>query len=142
MAEKLEPWFAPIDDAFAYLFSDKSRTKDGWKAKLHQYLTNGMIQKEAMTYIRGRSIQNSLILVDEAQNISREDMKTLLTRIGLGSKMILTGDIGQIDAMHLDATNNGITYVVERLRTSELAAHITLKKGERSRIATLAAESL
>jgi PhoH-like ATPase len=140
--EKLDPWFTPIDDAFAFLFSDKSKKKDGWKIQLHQYLDNGTIQKEALTYIRGRSIPNSLILIDECQNLSKEEVKTILTRAGTNSKIILTGDIEQIDNSYLDATNNGLTYVVEKFKDSELAGHITFEKGERSPLASKAAEIL
>lgn len=142
LSEKLDPWFAPIDDSFAYLFSDKSNRKDGWKTQLHQYITNGTIQKEALTYIRGRSIPKSLILIDEAQNISKEEIKTILTRVGMNSKIIINGDISQIDNNYLDATNNGLTYTIEKFKTSELAGHISFKKGERSALATLASEIL
>jgi len=140
--EKLDPWFTPIDDAFAFLFSDKSRKKDGWKAQLHQYIDNGTIQKEALTYIRGRSIPNSLILIDECQNLSKEEVKTILTRAGTNTKIVLTGDIEQIDNSYLDATNNGLTYIVEKFKDSELAGHITFMKGERSLLATKASEIL
>lgn len=140
--EKLAPYYAPISDAISFLLSDRSKKKDGWKDQLHQYLDNGTIQQEAITYIRGRSIANSLILLDEAQNLSREEIKALITRVGAGSKLIINGDISQIDNSYLDATNNGLTYVVEKFKESELSGHITLSKGERSSLATLASEIL
>jgi PhoH-like ATPase len=140
--EKLSPHFASIDDGFAYLLSDKTKKKNGWKEQLFQFLDNGTIQKEALTYIRGRSIPNSLIMVDEVQNLSKEEIKTLLTRVGVGSKVILTGDITQIDHHGLDATNNGLSYVVEKFKDKELAGHVTFTKGERSDLASLSAQIL
>lgn len=145
--EKLQPWFAPIDDAFQYLFSDMmpskgKSNKDSWKDKLFQYTSNGTISKEALSYIRGRSIQNTLILIDEAQNLSHEEMKAIVTRVGQGSKIIFNGDISQIDAPKLDATSNGLSYLVDKFQKSNLSGHITFKKGERSALATEAAELL
>lgn len=135
--EKLSPWFAAVDDAFQMLLSGpRSRNKESWKAKLFQYITDGTIQKEALSYIRGRSIPNSLILVDEAQNLSKHEIKTIITRVGLGSKIILVGDPSQIDAPKLDATSNGLSYLVEKFQRSSLAGHITFSKGERSQLAT------
>lgn len=140
--EKLAPWFSSIDDAFAFLFSDKSKKKDGWKTQLYQYLDNGTIQKEALAYVRGRSIPNSLILIDEVQNLSRSEVKTILTRVGTNSKVILTGDIEQIDNQYLDQMNNGLSYVIDKFKTSELSGHITFTRGERSALATIASEIL
>jgi PhoH-like ATPase len=102
----------------------------------------GRIELSPITYIRGRSIANAVMLVDESQNISAQDMKTILTRAGEGTKIILTGDVDQIDNQFLDATNNGLVSVIERFKSSELAAHITLTKGERSRLATASANIL
>lgn len=140
--DKLNPWFASIDDAFAFLFSDKSKNGNTWKSQLHQYITNGTIQKEALTYIRGRSIPDSFMLLDEAQNISSEEMKTILTRVGNNTKVVITGDVEQIDNPHLDVVNNGLTYAVEKFKESELAGHIVFTKGERSALATLASSIL
>lgn len=142
LEDKLSVWFAPIDDAFALLFSDKTRKKDGWKTQLHQYLENGAIQKNALTYIRGRSIPNSLILIDESQNLTCEEAKAILTRAGVGSRIIMNGDIEQIDNKYLDTTNNGLSYVIEKFKRSELSGHITFNKGERSQLATIASEIL
>ena len=143
--EKLSPWFAAIDDAFQHLFSSprsRGRDKENWKNKLYQYITDGTIQKEALSYIRGRSLPNSFILIDEAQNLSKQEVKTIITRVGFGSKIILTGDVGQIDAPHLDATSNGLSYLVDKFKTSHLSGHVTFSKGERSPLATEAAEIL
>jgi PhoH-like ATPase len=140
MEEKLAPWFSAIMDNFEMLFS----TKHGgdWKRELEMYQKKGRIEMEAITYIRGRSIPNAIILVDEAQNLSKEDVKTILTRAGEGTKIILTGDIEQIDNSLLDATSNGLTHVIEKFKDSELAGHVTFTQGERSKLASKAAEIL
>jgi len=141
LEEKLEPWMSAVTDGFEFLL-DSSKSREGWKHKMHQFVDEGRIQMEALTYIRGRSIPNSFILVDEAQNLSKEEVKTILTRAGTNTKIVLTGDICQIDSPYLDATNNGLTYVVEKFKYSELAGHITFTKGERSPLATEASELL
>ena len=136
--EKLAPWFeAIIDNLEVILGSRKKLTAmlDLWKDK-------EKVSFEAMTYIRGRSITNSFILVDESQNLSKEDIKTILTRVGTGTKIVMLGDICQIDSPKLDKTNNGLSYIVEKFRNCELAAHITLKEGVRSPLATKAAQIL
>lgn len=140
--EKLEPHFLAITDSMQVLFGDKSRKKDGWKDQLYQYIDNGIIQQEPLTYIRGRSITNAFILIDEIQNLSQDDLKTILTRAGEGTKIVVSGDIEQIDSPHLDASNNGLTYVVDKFKNYDLAGHVTLLKGERSELATLAAKIL
>jgi PhoH-like ATPase len=140
MEEKLAPWFSAIMDNFELLFA----TKHGgdWRRELEMYQKKGKIEMEAITYIRGRSIPNAIILVDECQNLSKEDVKTILTRAGEGTKIILTGDIEQIDNSVLDATSNGLTHVIEKFKDSEMAGHITFTQGERSRLASKAAEIL
>ena len=139
MSEKLAPWFQAIMDNFEYLF----HTKNGdWHKDLEMFQRKGRIEMEALTYIRGRSIPNSIILLDEAQNISKDDIKTVLTRVGEGTKIILTGDIEQIDNSGLDATSNGLSYVIEKFKNSNIAGHVTFTQGERSRLATLASEIL
>lgn len=138
--EKLAPWFQAIMDSFEVLFSNKGG--NDWIRDLEMYQKKGKIELGAITYVRGRSLPNSIILIDEAQNLSKEDIKTLLTRAGEGTKVILTGDIEQIDAKDLDAVNNGLTNVIERFKDSELSGHVTFTKGERSRLATKAAEIL
>lgn len=141
LEEKLEPWMSAVTDGFEFLL-DTSRSREGWKHKMHQFVEDGRIQMEALTYIRGRSIPNTFILVDEAQNLSKEEVKTILTRAGMNTKIVLTGDVEQIDNSYLDATNNGLTYVVEKFKHSDLAGHITFTKGERSPLATVASEIL
>ena len=95
-----------------------------------------------MTYIRGRSISNAFIVIDEVQNMTQHEIKTVLTRVGEGTKIVLTGDVEQIDNVYIDATNNGLSYVVEKMKSQDISGHITLSKGERSKVATLAAKLL
>ncbi len=148
MEEKLGPWFQAILDNFEVLFTNKfnrgsnSNSPMNWKRELQQQQERGRIEMEAITYIRGRSIANAIILVDECQNLTKDDVKTILTRAGENTKIILTGDIEQIDNHLLDATDNGLTYVIEKFKGSELAGHVTFTQGERSRLATKAAEIL
>ena len=135
MEEKMMPWLAPIQDNLQFLMGDD-------KATLEMYMDKGQIEIEAMTFIRGRSISNAFIVIDEVQNMTQHEIKTVLTRVGEGTKIVLTGDIEQIDNVYIDATNNGLSYVVERLKEEQLTGHVTLFKGERSKIATIAATKL
>ena len=105
-------------------------------------LEQGVIEIEAMTYIRGRSISNAFMVVDEAQNLTPHELKTIITRVGHGTKLILTGDIQQIDNSYVDAVSNGLTYAVEKFKEYEISGHVSLIKGERSKLATLASEIL
>lgn len=140
MEEKLAPWFQAIMDNFEVLFNNKAG--GDWKRDLEMFQRKGRIEMEAITYIRGRSIPNAIILIDECQNLSKEEVKTILTRAGENTKIILTGDIEQIDNSSLDATSNGLTHVIEKFKNSELAGHITFTHGERSKLASEAAEIL
>lgn len=140
LSEKLAPWFQAIMDNLEVLFSSKNG--GDWRRELEMYQKKGRIEMNAITYIRGRSIPNAIILVDECQNLTKDEVKTILTRAGEGTKIILTGDIDQIDNSRLDATDNGLTYIIEKFKDSELAGHITFIQGERSRLATLASEIL
>jgi len=135
--EKLRPWMQPIYDNLEYLFNTK-RPGD-----LDKILAGmGSLQVEALTYIRGRSIPGQFIIIDEAQNLTKHEVKTILTRVGEGSKIVLMGDPEQIDHPYLDESNNGLTYVVEMFKDQKLAGHIRLEKGERSILAQLAADLL
>lgn len=140
MEEKLAPWFQAVMDNFEMLFTSKSG--GDWKREMEMYQRKNKIEMEAITYIRGRSIPNAIILIDECQNLGKEEVKTILTRAGENTKIILTGDIEQIDNSVLDATSNGLTHVIEKFKDSELAGHITFTQGERSKLATQAAEIL
>ncbi|WP_409341280.1 PhoH family protein [Paenibacillus sp. MBLB4367] len=135
--EKLRPWMQPIYDNLEFLFDTK---KPGDIEKVLAGL--GSIQVEALTYIRGRSIPGQFIIIDEAQNLSRHEVKTIVSRVGEGSKIVLMGDPEQIDHPYLDASSNGLTYVVERFKSESVSGHITLERGERSRLAQLAADLL
>ena len=147
LADKLEPWMAAIHDSMDFLTTRSRKNRkngngngnyNGWKNT--QY--NDKIKMEALTYIRGRSIANAFILMDETQNVSKEEIKTILTRVGNGTKIVLTGDIEQIDNNHLDAMNNGLTYIINKFKDSSLSGHVTLTQGERSLLATEAADIL
>ena len=140
LEEKLDPWANALKDSLEFLTSCSSNRKYNWKDKLAQY--TDQICFEALTYIRGRSIVNSYIIIDECQNITKEQIKTILTRAGLNSKIVLLGDIDQIDHNYLDAINNGLTYTIEAFKDSKLSGHVTLEKGERSSLATEAAMRL
>ncbi len=134
LEEKMMPWIAPLRDNLEYLFGDKTA--------LDMHMEQGVVEIEAMTYIRGRSISNAFMIVDEAQNLTTHELKTIITRVGHGTKLVLTGDIQQIDNSYVDAVSNGLTHAVEKFKNYEIAGHISLKKGERSQLATLAAEIL
>jgi PhoH-like ATPase len=135
--EKLRPWMQPIFDNLEFLF-DTKKTGD-----IEKILAGmGSIEVEALTYIRGRSIPGQFIIIDEAQNLSRHEVKTIVSRVGEGSKIILVGDPDQIDHPYLDASSNGLTYVVERFKNESVSGHITLERGERSNLAQLAADLL
>lgn len=135
--EKLRPWMQPIYDNLEFLFNTK---KPG---ELDAILAGiGSIQVEALTYIRGRSIPDQFIIIDEAQNLTKHEVKTLLTRVGEGSKIVLMGDPEQIDHPYLDSLNNGLTYVIERFKGQQISGHVKLVKGERSGLAQLAADLL
>ncbi|WP_052144614.1 PhoH family protein [Halalkalibacter okhensis] len=135
--EKLRPWMQPIYDNLEFLFDTK---KPG---ELDQILAGmGSIQVEALTYIRGRSIPDQFIIIDEAQNLTKHEVKTILTRVGERSKIVLMGDPQQIDHPYLDEYNNGLTYVVEKFKDQTASGHVKLVKGERSGLAQLAADLL
>tara|TARA_R100000234_G_C4985417_1_gene172986 strand:+ start:58 stop:1368 length:1311 start_codon:yes stop_codon:yes gene_type:complete len=135
LEEKMMPWLAPIRDNLEFLMS-------GDKNMLDMYFEKGLIEIEALTYIRGRSISNAFIIIDEAQNLTSHELKTIITRVGEGTKIVLTGDIEQIDNAYIDQTSNGLTYAVEKFKEYDLAGHVTLRRGERSKVATLAAKIL
>lgn len=147
LEEKMAPWIAPIKDNLAFLLSKgKKGSKRTEDIKNDPYINllfaEGKIEIEAVTYIRGRSIPNSFIIIDEAQNLTVHQLKTIITRSGENTKIVLCGDIHQIDASHMDAVSNGLSYVVEAFKGEDMAGHVTLLKGERSALATRAADLL
>jgi len=139
LEEKLGPWMQPIHDALE-LLGDLNMGHESRRSS--DLLRNGTIVVEALSYIRGRSIANQFMIVDEAQNLTPLEAKTILTRVGQGTKIILTGDPYQIDNPYVDAASNGFTYVVNRFRDQAIAAHVELSHGERSELAETAANIL
>ena len=135
MEEKMLPWLKPIQDNIQFIMGND-------KLALQQLMESGAVELEALTYIRGRSIANAFIIVDEAQNLTAHEVKTIITRAGEGTKIILTGDIEQIDNVYTNETSNGLTYAIEKFKDSAIAGHVSFKKGERSRLATEAAKRL
>ena len=141
--EKLGVWMQPIYDNLEFLMQNGGK-KDPQtvRRRLDDMRRYHQLELEALTYIRGRSIPRQFIIIDEAQNLTPHEVKTIVSRAGMGSKMILTGDPAQIDNPYLDASSNGLSYLVERFKKVELHGHITLKKSERSPLAAAAAENL
>lgn len=139
LEEKLSPWMQPIHDALE-LLGDLNMGHENRRAA--ELLRNGTIVVEALSYIRGRSIASQFMIVDEAQNLTPLEAKTILTRVGHGTKIVLTGDPYQIDNPYVDASSNGFTYVANRFRDQAISAHIELSRGERSELAELAANIL
>jgi PhoH-like ATPase len=139
--QKLNPWMQPIYDNVEFLMGlSKSERKNG--RSYQELIDMGYIEIEPLTYIRGRSIPNQFIIVDEAQNLTPHEVKTIITRVGEATKVVLTGDPYQIDNPYVDATSNGLTTVVEKFKGELMAGHVTLSKGERSPLAELASNVL
>ena len=139
--EKMNPWLAPIRDNLEFLMSCSFSKRDNFET-LDTYIESGVIEVEALTYIRGRSISNAYIIIDESQNLTAHELKTIITRVGENTKIILTGDVEQIDNLYVDQQSNGLSYAIEKFKKHSLAGHVTLKKGERSAVATLASKTL
>jgi PhoH-like ATPase len=135
-SDKLRNWMQPITDNLQFLFSNYS------KQNFEYLIDKKLLEIEALTYIRGRSLPKSYIIIDEAQNLTPHEIKTIITRAGEGTKIVLTGDPFQIDNQYLDESSNGLSHVAEKLKFSSLTGHIYLQKGERSTLATLGAEYL
>lgn len=144
ITEKLTPWMQPLYDNFDLIFGtqDSKSKPEHWRHGYEELLDQGFLQIEPLTYIRGRTIPQQFLIVDEAQNLTPHEVKTIVTRAGEGTKIILTGDPEQIDNPYVDAASNGLTYIVERFKGEPLAGHITLSKGERSSLAERAAALL
>jgi PhoH-like ATPase len=139
LEEKLAPWMQPIHDALEML-SDLNMGHDHRRST--DLMRSGSIVVEALSYIRGRSIANQFMIIDEAQNLTPLETKTIITRVGNGTKIVFTGDPYQIDNPYVDSSSNGFNYIVSRFRSEPIAAHIELQKGERSELAELAANIL
>jgi PhoH-like ATPase len=144
IAQKLDPWMKPIVDTLDLLLETggpiKGYSEGG--SVMNDLLDGSMIEVQPLAYIRGRSVSNRFVVIDEAQNLTPLEVKTVITRIGQGSKVVLTGDPDQIDNPYVDSNSNGFTYLVNRFRNQPIAAHIRLRKGERSNLAEMAANLL
>lgn len=136
--QKLNPWMKPIFDNLELLLSSRGVGK-GREPNYAYLLDKKILEVEPLTYIRGRSLPQQYLIVDEAQNLTPHEVKTVLTRAGEGTKVVLTGDPEQIDNPYVDSRSNGLTYVIEHFKDASLAGHVTLSKGERSELAELAA---
>lgn len=139
--EKMAPWMQPLYDNLEYLLIAGGSRKRGSRG-FEDLLDSGQIQVEPLTYIRGRSLPQQFVIVDEAQNLTPHEVKTIVTRCGEGTKIVLTGDPYQIDNPYVDATSNGLSVLADRLRNESIVGHIQLSKGERSELSNLAAARL
>jgi PhoH-like ATPase len=137
--EKLSHWMQPLFDNLEYILAVYKRQN---VKSMDQLFSNKFIEIEALTYIRGRSLPGQYIIIDEAQNLSPHEIKTIVSRAGENTKIVLTGDPYQIDNPYLDASSNGLTYLVEAFKSQPIFGHVTLQKSERSELAELAAELL
>ena len=150
--DKLAAWMMPIFDNLAYLLSTRGATignghqqhaeSHSTEQRMQKLIADGKLVLEPLTYIRGRSIPHQFMIVDEAQNLTPHEIKTIISRIGDGTKIVLTGDIQQIDNPYLDAASNGLSYAIEKMKGLSIVGHVTLDKSERSELASLAAALL
>jgi len=138
--EKLHQWMGAINDNMEFLFgrNDPKEAKD----KIQYLFDTGRVEVEALTYFRGRTLPKQYIIIDDAQNLTPLEVKTIISRAGEDTKVVLTGDPYQIDNPYLDASSNGLAYIVERFRGQELYGNVTFVKSERSKLAALAVELL
>jgi len=148
--QKLTAWMQPIFDNMSYLLSNRlaSESSSGHASlstveqRIQQLLQSGQVVLEPLTYIRGRSIPHQFMIVDESQNLTPHEVKTIASRVGEGTKLVVTGDATQIDNPYLDSSSNGLSYLVERLKNKPIVGHVTLARSERSELASLIAEAL
>ena len=142
--EKMKLWMQPIFDNLSYLMglSHGDSSDETTSQLVNRLIRDEKVELEALTYIRGRSISKQYVIIDEAQNLTPHEVKTIISRAGEGTKIVMTGDPEQIDNPYLDASSNGLSYTVERLKGRETCGHVTLSKSERSHLSALAAEYL
>ena len=149
--QKLQAWMQPIFDNMSYLLSNRLSGEGGAathatlstvEQRIQQLVDSGQVVLEPLTYIRGRSIPHQFMIVDESQNLTPHEVKTIASRVGEGTKLVLTGDASQIDNPYLDSSSNGLSYLVERLKGKAIVGHVTLAKSERSELASLVADQL
>ncbi len=159
MGDKLQPWMEPVYDNLELILlakenlSHEEAAESGAEKKkknkrattdeiVRRFKASGILDVQPLTYIRGRSLPHQYLIIDEAQNLTHHEVKTIITRAGEGTKIVLTGDPYQIDNPFLDSSTSGLTIAVERFKGQDLAGHITLYKGERSPLAELASDVL
>ena len=149
--QKLTAWMQPIFDNMAYLLSNRlageaahpsHASLSSVEQRIKQLVESGQVVLEPLTYIRGRSIPHQFMIVDESQNLTPHEVKTIASRVGEGTKLVLTGDATQIDNPYLDSSSNGLSYLVERLKGKSIVGHVTFEKSERSELASLVTEEL
>ncbi|MGC8624376.1 MAG: PhoH family protein [Phycisphaerae bacterium] len=143
--EKMAAWMQPIFDNLEFLLQDRrihGAESGNVEGKLKALVESGKVVLEALTYIRGRSIPHQFMIVDEAQNLTPHEIKTIVSRVGEGTKIVLTGDAEQIDNPYLDANSNGLSFTIEKLKNSDLVGHVTLERPERSSLASLIVKEL
>ncbi len=140
--QKLNPWMQPIFDNVEFLMGSDTQNPKKAAGRAQELINQGMLNIEPLTYIRGRSIPKQYLIVDEAQNLTPHEIKTIVTRAGTGTKVVLTGDCYQIDNPYVDSANSGLTHAVEKFKGQTIAANVTLSKGERSELAELASNLL
>jgi PhoH-like ATPase len=135
--EKMAPWMGALMDNLEVL-TQQDKTASKWQTSSTHELISQRIKIKSMNFMRGRTFMNKFIIIDEAQNLTSKQMKTLITRVGPGSKLVCIGNIAQIDSPYLTETTSGLTYVVDHFKGWEHSAHVTLARGERSRLADYA----
>ncbi|MFZ8962875.1 MAG: PhoH family protein, partial [Schleiferiaceae bacterium] len=139
--QKVNPYMQPLWDNLKFIKNQFGERDRNYK-QIDEMVANEKILVTPLAYIRGRSLSNVIFIVDEAQNLTPHEVKTIITRAGENSKFIFTGDVHQIDTPYLDEQSNGLSYLVDRLKGQDLYAHVTLEKGERSELANLANDML
>jgi PhoH-like ATPase len=139
--DKINPYMQPLFDNLKFIKNQFGENEKKYR-KIVEMQEDGKLKISALAFIRGRSLSNVIFIVDEAQNLTPHEVKTIITRAGENTKIIFTGDVFQIDTPYLDEQSNGLSYLIDRLKGNELFAHITLEKGERSELANLANELL
>ena len=139
--EKMVHWMQPIYDNLEYVCEMTSGSGNGSDAK-QWIMESDKIEMEAVTYIRGRSVANTYVIIDETQNLTSHEIKTIVSRAGKGTKVVLTGDPTQIDNPYLDKNSNALTYVINSFRGQSIYGHVKFEKTERSELAALAAKIL
>jgi PhoH-like ATPase len=140
--EKMTPWMGALMDNLEVLAKTDGGSGGSWERAATNDLLQSRIKIRSLNFMRGRTFQNKLVIIDEAQNLTAKQMRTLITRAGPGTKMVCLGNIAQIDTPYLTETSSGLTFVVDRFRGWPHGAHVTLTRGERSRLAEFAAEVL